>query len=167
MVALFTARTLTRPAPRIVGPTCDRSAIWEGKRPPCSVFRPAPAEPARLQGTGEWQGPVLVLVDRDTASASEDFANWIRDGGVGRIIGERTAGAGCGFVNGGTRTALKVLPVDVRMPNCARFMKNGLNEIEGIIPDLALPMDQTEQAAHALVRLLSRADQSVPRPASR
>ena len=154
-VALFTARTLTRPPTQIVGPACDRSAIWQGHPPPCAVFRPAPAVPAKIAGTGEWNGAVLVLVDRNTASASEDFANWIKDGGVGRILGERTTGAGCGFIDGGTRTALSVLPVDVRMPNCARFMRNGLNEIEGIPPDVALPMDDPEKAAAALGRLLA------------
>lgn len=155
VVALFTARTLERAAPRVVGPACDRSAVWAGKPPPCEVFGPPRAGPARIRGTGEWQGPVLVLADKDTASASEDFAGWIKDGGVGRILGAPTAGAGCGYMDGGTRTELKVLPVDVRMPNCARFMSNGLNEIEGIPPDIALPMDEPEKAAEALARLLA------------
>jgi hypothetical protein len=154
VVALFTARTLQRQPPRLVGPACDRSAIWEGKAPPCPVFAAAPAEPALLRGTGEWGGPLLVLADRDTGSASEDFVAWVKDGGAGRIVGERTAGAGCGYVNGGTRTALTVLPLDVRMPNCARFMKNGLNEIEGIPPDVELKMDDPDNSVWALARLL-------------
>ncbi|HEX2762743.1 MAG TPA: S41 family peptidase [Allosphingosinicella sp.] len=155
VVALFTPLRLERPAPRVVGPSCDRSAIWRGRPSPCEVFAPPRAGPARIRGTGEWRGTVLVLVDKDTASASEDFAGWIQDGGVGRILGARTAGAGCGYMDGGTRTSLKVLPVDVRMPNCARFMKNGLNEIEGIPPDIALPMEEPDKAADALARLLA------------
>lgn len=154
VVALFTPRTLERAPRRLVGPACDRSSIWEGRRPPCEVFAPARAEPARIRGTGEWRGPVLVLADKGTASASEDFAGWIKEGGVGRILGAQTAGAGCGYVDGGTRTALKVIPVDIRMPNCARFMRNGLNEIEGIPPDFALPMEEPEKAAEALAGLL-------------
>jgi C-terminal processing protease CtpA/Prc len=155
VIALFTTRTLTRQAPRLVGPACDRSAIWQGRAPPCPVFAAAPAAPLTLRGTGEWQGPVLVLADRNTASASEDFVGWMKDGGAGRILGARTAGAGCGYVDGGTRTVLKVLPVDVRMPNCARFMNNGANEIEGIEPDVELPMDQPDKAVQALARLLA------------
>ncbi|HEY0112430.1 MAG TPA: S41 family peptidase [Allosphingosinicella sp.] len=155
VIALFTARALTRQAPRLVGPACDRAQVWEGRPPPCSVFRRAPPEPVRLRGTGEWAGSLLVLTDRDTASASENFVAWIKDGGAGRILGARTAGAGCGYSDGGTRTPLTVRPVDVRMPNCARFMKDGTNEIEGIAPHIELPMDEREKAAEALARLLS------------
>jgi hypothetical protein len=155
VTALLTGRTLTRAGARLVGPACDRRAIWEGRPPPCPIFRPAPAEPALIRGTGEWQGPLLVLADDASASAAEDLVGWVKEGGAGRIVGARTAGAGCGYVNGGTRTSLAVLPVDVRMPNCARFLKDGTNEIEGIAPDVALPMEEPERAAEALARLLA------------
>jgi len=58
-------------------------------------------------------------------------------------------------VNGGTRSRLRMLPRDVRMPNCARFLSDGTNEIEGIAPDVALPMDEPDRAADALARLLA------------
>jgi hypothetical protein len=43
------------------------------------------------------------------------------------------------------------------MPNCARFLDDGTNEIEGITPDVVLPMDgdATDQA-RALVAAISR-----------
>ena len=153
-VPLFTARTLERQAPRRVGPTCDRRGIWEGKRPACSVFAAAPP-PMRIVGEGDWPGPLLILMDGGTASASEDFVAWMKDNGAARLLGARTYGAGCGYVDGGTRTRLRILPRDVRMPNCARFLKDGTNEIEGIAPDVALPMDKPEEAAATLARLLA------------
>ncbi|HEX6374228.1 MAG TPA: S41 family peptidase [Allosphingosinicella sp.] len=153
-IALFTARPLERPATRQVGPACDRRGIWEGKRPACPVFAAAGA-PMRIEGEGDWAGPLLVLIDGGTASASEDFVAWMKDNRAGRLVGARTYGAGCGYVNGGTRTRLRALPFDVRMPNCARFLRNGTNEIEGIAPDVALPMAEPEKAADALARLLA------------
>jgi hypothetical protein len=138
VVALMTTRPLARPSPRMVAPTCDRGSIWRGGTP-CPVLEPA-GEPSQLQGTGPWNGPVLVLADRGTGSASEDFVAWLRINGVARVLGEPTAGAGCGYVNGGQRSRFRASRFDVLMPNCARFLPDGRNEIEGIPPDLALPM---------------------------
>ncbi|HYD38014.1 MAG TPA: S41 family peptidase [Allosphingosinicella sp.] len=153
-VPLFTARRLERQAPRRIGPACDRRGLWEGKRPTCSVFAAA-EPPMRIAGEGDWPGPLLVLIDGGTASASEDFVAWMKDNEAARLIGARTYGAGCGYVDGGTRTRLRVLPRDVRMPNCARFLRDGANEIEGIAPDVALPMDDPEKTAAALAGLLA------------
>lgn len=154
-VPLFTARTLGRQAPRRVGPACDRRPIWEGKKPACQVFAKA-GPPLRIAGEGDWKGPLLVLIDRDTASASEDFVAWMKDNRAATLIGERTFGAGCGYIDGGSRTRLRVLPRDVRMPNCARFLSDGTNEIEGIAPDVELPMREPDKAADALARLLGK-----------
>ena len=43
---------------------------------------------------GTWRVPLLVLIDRDTASASEIFAGAIRDHNRGTILGERSYGKG-------------------------------------------------------------------------
>lgn len=152
-LALFTNRSMQRQAPRRIAPACDRRSVWQTGRAPCPIFG-APEEAAQIAGTGEWSGPLLVLMDGGTGSASEDFVAWIADNGAGRLLGARTAGAGCGYVNGGTRTRLNVLPVDLRMPNCARFLRNGINEIEGIQPNVPLPMDRPQEAAAALARAL-------------
>lgn len=153
-VPLFTARKLERQAPRRVGPVCDRREIWEGERPACSVFAKA-GPPMRMAGKGAWRGPLLLLIDGNTASAAEDFVAWLKDNRAATLVGARTYGAGCGYVDGGTRTHLQALPRDVRMPNCARFLRDGTNEIEGIAPDVALPMNEPEKAAEALARYLA------------
>lgn len=139
VVALLSGRPLSRAEPRLVAPACDRSVVWSGAVAPCAVLAPA-GERATLQGTGVWTGPLLILADHGTGSASEDFVAWLQQNGVARVLGERTAGAGCGYVDGGTRTSLRASPFEVRMPNCARFLDDGMNEIEGIAPDVPLPM---------------------------
>ena len=147
VIALMTPRTLSRAEVRVVGPTCDRRGAWQGKAE-CSVF--GPEEPrATLQGTGEWKGPVFVLADRNTASAAEDLVAWLQQNRIARVIGERTMGAGCGYIDGGTRTPLRASHFDVLMPNCARYLDDGSNEIEGIAPDIALDMQTPDEATKA------------------
>lgn len=147
VIALLSDRSLSRAEPQQVAPACDRAVVWSGAAAPCAVLAPA-GERAILQGTGVWSGPVLILADRGTGSASEDFVAWLQQNKVARVLGETTAGAGCGYVNGGTRTPLHASPFDVRMPNCARFLDDGTNEIEGIAPDVPLPM-RADAAAQA------------------
>lgn len=139
VVAMLTDRQLSRRQPRLVAAGCDRSVIWTGAAPPCDVLEPE-GERATLQGTGAWTGPVLILADHRTGSASEDFIAWLQQNKVARVVGQTTAGAGCGYVDGGNRTQLHASPFDVRMPNCARFLDDGTNEIEGIEPDTPIPM---------------------------
>ena len=148
VVALMSTRTLSRPAPRLVVPACDRSGVWRGEPARCAVLEPA-GEPLQLQGAGPWNGPLRVLADRDTGSASEDFVAWLQINGIARILGEPTAGAGCGYVDGGARSQFHASRFDVRMPNCARFLPDGRNEIEGIPPDVVLPMSSDDDAARA------------------
>lgn len=156
VVALMTDRPMSRAQPRRVAPACDRSIVWSGVAAPCPVLA-AEGERSRLQGTGVWTGPVWILADRRTGSASEDFVAWLQQNKVARVLGETTAGAGCGYVNGGTRTQLRASPFDVRMPNCARFLDDGTNEIEGIAPDVRLPMERDAAVqASALLAAVSR-----------
>ncbi len=75
------------------------------------------------------------------------------------MLGDRTAGAGCGYAGDVEPTRLSVVPVDVWMPNCARLLDDGTNEVEGIAPDVPLPMgDDAEPAvqARALAEFLAR-----------
>lgn len=154
VIQLMTDRELTRASSRLAAPACDRSGIWRGERV-CPVLAPAEA-PTRLTGTGEWTGPLFILTDRDTGSASEDFVAWLQQNGVARVIGQRTAGAGCGYVNGGGRIRLAAGPFDVRAPNCARFLNNGTNEIEGIAPDFAIDLSADDDAVtSALIAALN------------
>ena len=143
---LFTDRELTRRDARIADAQCDRSTVWTGERP-CEVFRDAGAE-VRLQGQGNWAGPVAILADRRTASAAEEFIGWLVDNKVATLVGEKTMGAGCGYVDGGRPVALKAASVTLQMPNCARFTAAGVNEIEGFTPDRPLPFpDSADEKA--------------------
>ena len=150
VVALMTDRELHRRGALRTAPACDRSAVWRGTPAPCPVFAGTSADRIALQGTGEWHGPLLILADRSTGSAAEDFVAWLQQNKVATVLGEKTAGAGCGYVDGGNPTRLDVVPVDVWMPNCARFLEDGTNEIEGIAPNIALPMADSDSDAQAL-----------------
>ncbi|WP_170229658.1 S41 family peptidase [Polyangium fumosum] len=141
-VPLFTGGTLRRSKARIVSPSCDRTPVWKGEKV-CSIFGEPPGT-AMLEGKNVWKGPLFVLVDRGTGSASEDFVAWLKDNHTATILGARTAGAGCGYVNGGGRVQLREIGFEVRMPNCARFLADGTNEVEGIAPDVALPLDKSD-----------------------
>ncbi|TWI04789.1 peptidase S41-like protein [Luteimonas cucumeris] len=157
VVALISERELSRREALLVAPACDRAVVWAGNSAPCPVFASTGTERVTLQGSGEWRGPVLILADSRTGSAAEGFVAWLQQNKVATVIGERTAGAGCGYVDGGNPTRLKVVPVDVWMPNCARFLDDGRNEIDGIAPDIALPMRRDADAdvqAEALARVL-------------
>ncbi len=48
----------------------------------------------KARRVGTWQVPLVVLIDRDTASASEIFAGAIRDHRRGEVVGERSYGKG-------------------------------------------------------------------------
>jgi carboxyl-terminal processing protease len=48
----------------------------------------------KARRVGTWQVPLVVLIDRDTASASEIFAGAIRDHHRGEVVGERSYGKG-------------------------------------------------------------------------
>jgi C-terminal processing protease CtpA/Prc len=143
----LTPALLSRAEARVVAPACDRRGVWRGEAA-CEVFA-APGERATIQGEGAWRGPVYVLSDRGTASAAEDLVAWLQQNRVATVIGERSMGAGCGYVDGGTRTSLRASHFDVLMPNCARFLDDGSNEIEGLAPDVAIDMHAEEPAAKA------------------
>lgn len=85
---------------------------------------------------GVWQGPVIVLVDDDTASAAEEFAAVLQDNRAASIMGARTAGAGCGHTNGGTPTRLAHSGAILQLPDCIRYRADGSNEVNGVVPDL-------------------------------
>ena len=127
--------------------------LWQGK-PACSIYA-GEAEIEELRGTGVWTGPLAVLVDRRSASAADEFVTWLQDHGRATIAGERTYGAGCGYVDGGSAIALRAAPLHIMVPNCSRYTREGVNEIEGIPPTVALDwMALTpEKTAAALARL--------------
>lgn len=136
---LFTQGRLTRQEPRRVGPTCDRSGIWNGEKPACTVYAGAPAtEWVESDGSPAWTGPLAILADRDTASAAEEFITWLRDNKRAKMGGEKTFGAGCGYMDGGNAFAFRAANIHLMMPNCSRFTRDETNEIEGQAPDVAI-----------------------------
>ncbi len=132
--ALFSDRELTRPTPRLIEEHCDRSGVWRGESV-CSNLSP-PGGIDRLAGKAAWAGPVVVLVGNRTASAAEDFAYWLRGSGVARLLGERTFGAGCGYMDGGRAYQFRAIDGHVMMPNCSRYTFEGINQVEGLKPDV-------------------------------
>jgi len=126
---------------------CDLSGIWSQPEPrlPCEpVARLETKEPLSGESRysyqeGAWRGPLLVLVDRSTASDAEQFTAMLRDSGAARILGERTMGVGCGYTNGGLELTLPHAAVVVRVPDCVRYRADGTSEAEGIQPDVPVP----------------------------
>ncbi len=80
------------------------------------------------------QGPKVALINGETASSGELFANYFRKAGVGKIIGTRTWGGSVGltgnpsFIDGGA----------VSLPDLAFYNLEGKWEIEGhgVDPDI-------------------------------
>jgi len=154
---------------------CDVSGLWRGETPACTLraapggracglLGPLPRDAVRdprewsmLDGLwqytyepGVWSGPLAVLVDGRTASASEAFAATLRDGDAARLVGERTLGAGCGYTNGGIPLRLAHSGLEVKAPDCSRLRRDGTNEIDGLVPDHPLPAPTGEGARAAL-----------------
>jgi carboxyl-terminal processing protease len=90
-----------------------------------------------------WDGPLAVLVNRYSASASEIFAAAIQDYGRGLIVGETTFGKG---------TVQSLLDLDDYAPSdtpgmgqlkitMAQFfrVKGGSTQNMGVVPDIAFP----------------------------
>lgn len=87
---------------------------------------------------GIWDGPLFVLTDHNTASASEQFVSLLEANDAATILGERTLGAGCGYIDGGIPAYLPHLDMTAWMPDCVRHRAGGRNEIEGIEPDVVI-----------------------------
>ena len=88
--------------------------------------------------TGLYNGPLFIVQDRYSGSATEQFSSLLQLNNVAKIIGEKSYGAGCGYNNGGIEIKLHHIELSVKMPDCVRLRKDGKNEIFGIIPDIEL-----------------------------
>ncbi len=95
---------------------------------------------------GAWTGPLFVVIDGNTASASEQFVSLLQANGAATLLGERTLGAGCGFVAGGIPLYLEHLDLTVWAPDCARYRADGQNEIEGFAPDVPIDWSGSNRA---------------------
>ncbi len=98
-----------------------------------------------------YDGPLVVLVNRMSASASEIFAAAIQDYGRGLIVGDQTFGKG---------TVQTIRPLNhgqVKLTE-AKFYRvsGGSTQHKGVLPDLTLPfsIDKTEVGEDALPNAL-------------
>lgn len=96
-----------------------------------------------------WKGPVIVLVDGETWSAAEQFTALLRDNDAAIVMGSRTGGAGCGHLYNNDPITLSNSRATLEMPNCARFRKDGSNEVSGVVPDIPTGVRSNDGAAYA------------------
>jgi len=104
-------------------------------------------------------GPIAVLVDRNSASASEIFAAAIQDYGRGIVLGEPTFGKG---------TVQRVVPLDregklgqLKLTTAQFFRVNGEGtQHRGVVPDILFPtaIDSVSQGESGLDNALSWAE---------
>lgn len=89
----------------------------------------------RAHAVGTWRVPLIVLIDADSASASEIFAGAIRDHRRGVVIGQRSYGKGS--VQGifpllGSQAGIRLTTAKFYSPNGRPISKNGVQ------PDVAV-----------------------------
>lgn len=161
---------------------CDRSALWEGpgSDPGCSNIVDGKTYTCGLFPTMELgaldgvdnpglyykamqneytphvsKKPLVVLIDGGTASASELFGSVLQDSDAAILVGSRSYGAGCGFVNGGIPLMLEHAGLKVMAPDCVRFRADGMNEIEGMQPDIKLDWSRKDSAKTRTQKVLA------------
>lgn len=162
---------------------CDGSKFWRGETPDCAwrvegfyaTGLLAHADAAKYRGKpyaatvyspaqypftpALWTGPLVVLIDRNSYSAAEEFAAVLQDNHAALIVGEPTGGAGCGHMIEGLETKLKNSGGTFQMPDCTRIRADGTNEIRGIQPDILIgftPRDGAKLKARRLFDALAR-----------
>jgi hypothetical protein len=96
--------------------------------------------------------PVLVLVDDRTASSAEWFTALLKDNHAATILGQPTAGAGCGFTDGGIKTTLGRSGARVHIPDCVRLRADSTDEVMGITPDVLLPFAGRDSPSQRAVK---------------
>ena len=98
-----------------------------------------------------WSGPMAVLVNRGSASASEIFAAAIQDYGRGLIIGQPTFGKGTvqnlvDLDRFASRTKEKPQLGDLKMTIAQFFRINGgSTQLKGVTPDISFPKNGDEK----------------------
>lgn len=156
---------------------CSSTPFWSGQRPDCAwlakgfyatgLLAEADAAALRTKPWGSlvfspaqyefeesvWRGPELVLVDGGTGSAAEEFVALLQDNHAATIIGAPTAGAGCGYTDGGTPTTLTHSGGILKLPDCARIRSDGSNEVRGIDPDVLIGFRSTDGMRRKGLRL--------------
>ena len=109
--------------------------------------------------SGAYAGSLVILTDRRTGSAAEDFAVPFKDNGRATLIGEATGGStGQPYMfNFGDGISIGIGTKRAFMPNGAEF------EGIGIMPDIAVPM-QREDIYSGKDRALEKAIAEAKKP---
>lgn len=86
--------------------------------------------------TGTWELPLYVLIDKDSASASEIFAGAIRDHRRGVVIGERSYGKGSvqGIFRLNNEIGIRLTTAKFYSPNGRAISNNG------VLPDVSVEL---------------------------
>jgi hypothetical protein len=122
---------------------CNLAGIWKDRAYVPQCWNIVPQTPYTKNHFGDltqadpYDGPLFIMVDEGTASASEQFTAVLRDNDAAVVIGTRTMGVGCGYTNGGIPIVLRNSRLAIQMPDCARMRADGSNEYEGVRPDIA------------------------------
>lgn len=81
-----------------------------------------------------YKGPMIVLVNRFSASASEIFAGAVQDYGRALVVGDQTFGKGT------VQTLMSMNYGDIKITESKFYRVSGSsNQLKGIIPDIPLP----------------------------
>jgi hypothetical protein len=167
-------------ASRAATQPCDLMPLWRGDAPACSnlvrgpffagglVDHELPADFLGKPWAGDisftaeygaharaWNGPLLVLVDDASASATELFASMLQDAHAALVLGAPTLGAGCGWTMGQYESSriLERSRARVMIPDCTRLRADGSHELDGIQPDLLLGLRRTDTPRQRAARL--------------
>jgi C-terminal processing protease CtpA/Prc len=111
---------------------------------------------------GVWSGPLIVLIDRDSASASSRFAALIQDNHAGIVMGEPATGGG-GRTDGGTPTTLRNSKAKMLVPDIAMFRLDGSNLARGIQPDVLVGFEPAAGTRLRVARLLEKLPEALLR----
>lgn len=165
---------------------CDATPLWRGEHPACPLLAEgfyesgliASADPERLRGKpwaadvfspmqypyaeGVWRGPLIVLIDRDSASSTSRFVALLQDAHAAIIMGE-PATSGGGHTDGGTPTVLANSKGVLQVPDFAGFRADGSNEADGLEPDVLVGFEPAEGAHSRARRVLASLPEAVMR----
>lgn len=93
-----------------------------------------------------YEGPLLVMVDRYSASASEIFSGAIQDYGRGLVIGERTFGKGTVQRLTPLQNSSRKISSELKLTTAQFFRINGEStQHKGVIPNIMLNAGEEDQ----------------------
>jgi len=102
--------------------------------------------------------PLYVVVDYRSFSSAERFAALLQDNSAATIVGELTAGAGCGFTNDGIPSRLTHSGAEVKIPDCVGLRRDGSNGNDGVTPDALVPWSTRDTSFTKATKLLQALD---------